>query len=73
VRPSHGGAQPPVPVPGQGGAGAQAVGGSGGSVGLAMVLVLVLLAWLASFARRLRPPGDAVRDVRLLLILERPG
>ena len=73
VRPSHGGAQPPVPMTAQGGVGAQAVAGSGGSVGLAMVLVLVLLAWLASFARRLRPPGGAVRDVRLVLALDRPG
>jgi hypothetical protein len=38
-----------------------------------MVLVIVLLAWIASFTRRLRPPGGAVRDVRLLLILDRPG
>lgn len=38
-----------------------------------MILVLALLAWLASFARRLRPPAGAVLDLRLLLSLDRPG
>jgi hypothetical protein len=67
------GAQPPAPAPGLGGAPSQAVAGSGGGVGLAMILAMLLLALLASFATRLRPPGEAVRDVRLLLVLERPG
>ncbi len=73
ARPGHGGAQPSTPLTGQGGGVAQAVAGAGAGAGLAMMLVLVLLAWLASFARRLQPPRGVARDVRLLLILDRPG
>jgi hypothetical protein len=75
LRSGHRGAQPPAPapVPGQGGPAAQAVAGSSVGTGLEIVLVLSLLAWLAGFLRRLRPPGDAAGDLRLLLILDRPG
>jgi anti-anti-sigma factor len=38
-----------------------------------MVLFFVLLAWPASFARRLCPPGARFHGVRTLLVLDRPG
>ena len=58
---------------GQGTAVAQALAGASGGAATAIVLICLLLAWLACAARRLRVPADHVRDVRPLLILERPG
>jgi hypothetical protein len=69
------GAGPPVqaPAPGEGGFSSPSLSASGAGVALALVLTCLTLLMLPSLSRRLRPPPSAAREVRLLLLLERPG